>query len=90
MEDLWGKDVDEPYLCIEKLKVTSDMVTVYTKKDNTLKITLPNGISLIKFKATEEECYKLQNQGFGYLELNVIGRANKNEWMGNVTPQLFI
>jgi len=43
------------------------MVTVYQKKDNTLKITLPNGISLMKFKATDEECYKLQNQGFGYM-----------------------
>jgi hypothetical protein len=43
------------------------MVTVYQKKDNTLKITLPNGISLMKFKATDEECYKLQNQSFGYM-----------------------
>jgi len=54
MEDLWGKDIDEPFLCIENLKVSSDMVVVYQKKDNTLKITLPNRISLIKFKATDE------------------------------------
>ena len=66
------------------------MVTVYQKKDNTLKITLPNGISLMKFKATEEECYKLQNQGFGYAELNIIGKANRNEWMGHISPQIFI
>ena len=90
MEELWGKDIDEPYLCIENLKVSEDMVTVYQKKDNTLKISLPNGIDLMKFKASEEECYKLQNQGFGYLELNIIGRANRNEWMGNITPQIFI
>ena len=90
MEQLWGKDIDEPLICLENIKISSDMVTVYQKKDNTLKISLPNNISLIKFKATDEECQKLQNQGFGYLELNVIGRANKNEWMGNVTPQIFI
>lgn len=66
------------------------MVTVYQKKDNTLKITLSNGISLMKFKATEEECYKLQNQGFGYAELNIIGKANRNEWMGHISPQIFI
>lgn len=53
MEDLWGKDVDEPYLCIENLKVSENMVTVYVKRDNTLKITLSNGISLMKFKATD-------------------------------------
>lgn len=90
LEDLWGKDIDEPYLCVEHLKVSSDMVTVYQKKGNTLKITLPNGISLMKFKATDEECYKLQNLGFGYVEMNIVGRANRNEWNNNVTPQLFI
>lgn len=90
MQDLWGKDIDEPYICLEGLRISSDMVTVYQKRDNTLKISLPNGISLIKFKATDEECYKLQNIGFGYLELNVIGRANKNEWNGMISPQLFI
>ncbi len=90
MDDLWGKDIDQALICIEGLQVSSDMVTVYQKKDNTLKITLPNGISLMKFKATDEECYKLQNQGFGYMELNIIGKANKNEWMGNISPQIFI
>ena len=90
MEDLWGKDMDQPLICIEHIKVSSDMVTVYQKKDNTLKITLPNGISLMKFKATDEQCYKLQNQGFGYMELNIIGTCFKNEWMGNISPQIFI
>ena len=90
MEELWGKDMDQPLICIEHVKVSSDMVTVYQKKDNTLKITLPNGISLMKFKATDEQCYKLQNQGFGYMELNIIGKANKNEWMGHISPQIFI
>ena len=89
MEDLWGKDLDEPLIAINNLKVTEDMVTVYQKKDNTLKITLPNRISLMKFKASDEQCQKLQNIP-GYYEMNIIGKANKNEWMGNVTAQLFI
>ena len=89
MEDLWGQNVSEPLLCIEHLKVSADMVTVYQKRDNTLKISLPNGISLMKFRATDDECYKLQNTP-GYYEMNVVGRANKNEWMGNVTAQIFI
>lgn len=90
MEDYWGKDLEEPLLCIHGLKVSSDMVTVYQKKDNTLKISLPNGISLIKFKASDEECSKLQNNPFGYYELDIIGRANKNEFNGVITAQLFI
>lgn len=89
MQDLWGKDIDEPYLCIKGICINSDMVTVYKKKDNTLKITLSNGISLMKFKATDEQCEMLQNND-GYYILDVIGRANKNEWMGHVSAQIFI
>lgn len=89
MEDLWGQNIQEPYLCVQNLKVSPDMVTIYQKKDNTLKITLSNGINLIKFKASEEECYKLQNCS-GYYELNIIGRARQNQWNGNVTAQILI
>lgn len=89
MQDLWGKDIDEPYLCIKGICINSDMVTVYKKKDNTLKITLSNGISLMKFKATDEQCEMLQNSD-GYYTLDVIGKANKNEWMGHVSAQIFI
>ena len=90
MQDLWGKDIDEPYLCIKGIQISSDMVTIYKKKDNTLKITLGNGISLMKFKATDEQCEMLQTNNNGYYTLNIIGRANKNEWMGHVTAQIFI
>ena len=31
----------------------------------------------------------LQNTS-GYYELNLIGRAHQNEWMGNISPQIFI
>ena len=89
MQDLWGKDIDEPYLCIKGICINSDMVTVYKKKDNTLKITLSNGISLMKFKATDEQCEMLQNSD-GYYTLDIIGRANKNEWMGHISAQIFI
>ena len=89
MQDLWGKDIDEPYLCIKGIQISADMVTVYKKKDNTLKITLSNGISLMKFKATDEQCEMLQNSD-GYYTLDIIGRANKNEWMGHVSAQIFI
>ena len=89
MQDLWGKDIDEPYLCIKGICINSDMVTVYKKKDNTLKITLPNGISLMKFKATDEQCEMLQNSN-GYYTLDIIGRANKNEWMGHVSAMVLM
>lgn len=55
-EDLWGKDIDEPYIAIKNLKISPDMVTIYDKRGYTLKIQLENNISLLKFHATELDC----------------------------------
>ena len=46
-------------------------------KKPTLKITLPNKISLIKFGSSQEEYDELCTEG--YVELNVIGKCNANE-----------
>lgn len=89
LDDLWGKDMDEPFICIEHLKVTKDMVTLMSPdKKPTLKITLPNKVSLIKFGSSQEEYEKFLSTG--YKEFNIIGRCNKNEWNGYITPQIFI
>lgn len=88
MDDLWGKDIDEPWIVLEDLAITKDMVTVYAKKDNTLKITLPNGISLMKFKASDDECEMFETNE--RVRINVVGRCNKNEWNGFTSAQLFI
>lgn len=90
LNDLWGKDMDEPYVAFEKVKIKKDMVTVYRKKDNTLKITLPNRVSLIMFHADDELCDKLQNQNPGYYMMNIVARCAANEYNGYVTPQLKI
>ena len=66
------------------------MINVYRKTNNTLKISLPKGISLMKFDATDEECFKLENFEGAYIELNVVGKCHKNEWMNNVSAQIFI
>ena len=66
------------------------MVTVYSKKDLTLKITLPNRVSLILFHAPESLCDMLQNQNPGYYTMNIVTRCAANEYAGYVTPQLKI
>ena len=90
LDDLWGKDMDEPYVAIKGLKVKKDMVTVYRKKDNTLKITLPNHLSIMLFKAPDELCDRLQNNNPGYYVFDIVGRCNGNEWGGYVSPQILI
>ena len=90
MDNLWGKDINEALVAVENIKVTSDMVTVYSKKNLTIKISLPNNISAMIFNASDEEVAKLQTNNTGYVEINLVAKCNRNEWMGNITPQLFI
>ena len=90
LNELWGKDMDEPYIALKGIKIKKDMVIVYRKKDNTLKITLPNRVSLIMFHAPEDLCDMLQNQNPGYYTMNIVARCAANEYNGYVTPQLKI
>ena len=90
MQDYWGQDVPEPLICIKGLKVSKDMVTTYMKKTNTIKISLYNGVELMKFNATEEQCQKFKNNNYGYYQIDIIGCAKINTWRGALTPQIFI
>ena len=90
MDDYWGSELDEALVAINGLKVTKDMVDVYRKSTNTIKISLNNGISLMKFNADEELCSKLTDENSGFMEMDIVGKCNANEWNGVVTPQIFI
>lgn len=85
--DVWGKDIDECYVAINNLKVTSDMVAIYRKKTNTVKITLPNRLSLVIFNAKEDLCETLE-QLTGAVRMNIIGQCALNEYNGNIYPQI--
>jgi single-stranded-DNA-specific exonuclease len=87
--DIWGQDIDESLICVENLKVTKENLTLMSPdKKPTLKITLPNKLSFIKFGSSQEEYDKLCTEG--YVEINIIGKCNANEWNGNVNPQILI
>ena len=85
MNDYWGQDVDRAYVNIN-FKITSSNFQIM--KSNTLKFNLPNGLSIIKFNATDEEIAQFTTTG--YLELNAICKCNANEWNGRVYPQLLM
>ena len=88
LSNLWGQDIDEPLIAIEGLKVYRELVSVYKKTDNTLKITSNSGVDLMKFKASKEDCEILAENA--YSVINAVGRCNLNEWNGKITPQIFI
>ena len=90
LNHLWGKDVDESLIAVEHLKITKDMITLMSPDKNpTLKITLPNKVSIVKFNSSQEEYEKLYSET-GCVEINLVGTCNKNEWNGYVTPQIFL
>ena len=90
LKSLWGQGVEEPYIVIEHINVYKDNLQLMSKdKSPTLKITLPNGTSLIKFKSSNEEYEKLYSE-LGCVTINVVGRCEQNIWNGIVNPQITI
>jgi single-stranded-DNA-specific exonuclease len=89
MDGFWGKDIDESLIAIKNLKVTKDMVTLMSPdKTPTLKIVLPNKVSIIKFGSSYEEYEKFNTDG--YVEVDIVGKCNKNEWNGWVNAQILM
>ena len=86
LENLWGKDMDEPLFLLKDIKVTKDMV--FMMKSNTLKIVLPNNLSIIKFNCPDDVYEQLLAEG--YVKIDMIVKCNKNEWNGNVYPQFIL
>jgi len=87
MDKYWGKDMQPALVAIKGLQITKSQLTMMAS--NTMKITLPNGVAMIKFRTPDEEYDKLYSEN-GYVEVNVVAECNANEWMGNVSPQLMI
>lgn len=86
--DIWGQEMPQATVAIEDIPLSEDNVQILglAKGKPTLKIDC-NGIEFIRFGSSEEE-YEQFIQPNMYL--TVIGTCNKNEWNGNVKPQIMI
>ena len=84
---IWGQNTGEPLVHVSHIKVDPSNVRIMGANKDTVRIDY-NGISYMKFRASDliEE---LQNNSDS-IEMEVVGRANLNEWGGRYTPQLFI
>lgn len=87
MDEYWGKDCDESLVAITGIQVTKDNLTMM--KSNTVKISLPNNISIIKFRMSDEEFNTLYSEN-GVVEIDIVGKCNVNEWAGNRYPQIML
>ena len=85
-EDLWGQGNPEPMIHIRDININKNDIQIMGKNQDTVKI-VKFGIAYMKFHAKQmlEDLAK-----FNEIKLEVVGRANLNEWMGSYTPQIFI
>lgn len=88
LDAFWGQEIPEPYVAIEGINITKDKVTLL-ESGPTLKIALPNGITCLKFKSSEEEYEELCPPS-GCVTINVIGKCQNNRYNGMITPQIKI
>lgn len=89
LKSLWGQGIEEPFIALTNIKVSKNNIQLMSPDKNpTLKITLPNKTSLIKFKSSQEEYEKLSTEGL--ITLDIVGRCEKNVWNGNISPQIII
>jgi len=87
MAPYYGKDMNEAIVAIEDIKITKDNLVMMAS--NTMKIILPNGVSLIKFRTPDEEFNKLYSEN-GYVAINAVCKCQINDWNGNKYPQLLL
>lgn len=87
LENIWGQGIEKPLVAIENIKVHSGDLKLM--KETTMKITLNNNVSLIKFGSNEEEYNSLYSE-LGCVTINVVGECKANIWNGLVSPQIEI
>lgn len=86
--NIYGQGIPESLVAVEDLDLSQCSIQLLSRDKNpTLKIVLPNGVTIMKFKSSEEEFEEFMSEN---MVLTLVGSCNNNEWMGNVTPQIII
>lgn len=85
-EKVWGQQNPEPLILVNNIYINKSDIQIIGKNKDTLKFE-KNGIIYIKFHA--KNIIELLNN-YNEMRINIIGKANLNEWAGREIPQLFI
>lgn len=83
---LWGQHNPEPLIYIKDINLTPNDIQIIGKNKDTIKFE-KFGITYIQFHAKQliEDLSNLND-----IKMEIVGKANINEWMGRITPQVFI
>ncbi len=86
-EDIWGQSNPTPLIYVNNIYVNPADIKIMGANKDTLKIE-SNGIAFMKFKA--KDLIEEIKEQIDTIKLEIVGRANINEWGGHIIPQIFI
>lgn len=83
---LWGQHNSEPLIYIKDINLAPNDIQIIGKNKDTVKFE-KFGITYIQFHAKQliEDLSNLND-----IKMEIVGKANINEWMGRIIPQIFI
>lgn len=84
--EAWGQDCKEPLIYINNIHLTKDDFQIIGTRKDTIKFQ-KFGITYIKFFAKEMID---QISQYDKINLEIVGKANLNEWGNTITPQIII
>ena len=84
--DIYSQQNDEPLIYIRNINITPKDIQIMGKNQDSVKI-IKNEISYVMFHAKDFISDLVQYEN---IHLDIVGKANINEWMGNITPQIII
>ena len=93
-DDIVAQGVSEPLIAVENITITRNDVSLVGKTSDTLKFTLPNGITFVQFFCKNgTTLYDWANETWDTsdsITINVVGQPGVNDFMGTKTPQIVI
>lgn len=87
--NIYGQGIPESKVVVRDIDLDNVQVQLLgeTKGHPTIKISLPTGVDIMKFRSSREE---FEEWTSGDKQLTIIGKCSRNEWNGTVTPQILI
>lgn len=87
-KSIWSQMNNEPLIYIKDLHFKKSDLQIMGKNGDTVKV-VKEGIAYMKFFAKDmiEELQSIKGED---IKMEVVGKANLNEWNGITTPQIFI
>lgn len=85
--DIWGQGNPQPFVYVYNVMVNPSNIRIMGANQDTVKIEV-DGMPYIKFHA-KDLIEELKEHTDPFM-MEIVGKPNLNEWMGRVSPQMFI